>query len=327
MTLRELNRALLDRQMLLARRRLPVPKALEFLVALQAQYAPSPYIALWSRMDGFGKEKLDRALVRGDAIKAGMMRTTLHVAHRAVYPHIAAAHAETMRGRAAAKGGAPYAVWAALPDTPLDSEELIALAGRVLKSADRQVIATVLRMLPLVRTDPIGPWPHTKPSPVVPWREPLPTPRTAIGEVVRRYLAAYGPATRQDIEQFTGYKAREIENALTGTRETSDGLYDLPRALRPPANTPAPVRFLPPYDSTILAHRDRSRILPDEYYETVIRRKNATTLATFTADGFIAGAWKIDGTKLHVEPFAPLPAKWRRQVEDEAARLTAFWNS
>jgi Winged helix DNA-binding domain len=326
-TLRELNRALLGRQMLLARRQLSVPKALECLVALQAQYAPSPYIALWSRTDDFRNDKLDRALVRGDAIKASMMRNTLHIADRAVYPHIAAAHAETMRGRAAAKGGATDVVWAALPDTPVNREELFALAGQALETADRQMIATVLRMLPLVRTDPIGPWPHTKPSPVVRWREPLPAPQEAIEEVVRRYLAAYGPATRQDIEQFTGYKQRQIEKALTGTPEISEGLYDLPRALRPPADTPAPVRFLPPYDSIILAHRDRSRILPDEYYETVIRRKNATTLATFTADGFIAGSWKIEGTKLHVEPFAPLPAKWRRQVEDEAACLKAFWNS
>ncbi|MDQ6778839.1 MAG: winged helix DNA-binding domain-containing protein [Actinomycetota bacterium] len=326
MTVRELNRALLGRQMLLARRRVSVPAALERLVALQAQYAPSPYIALWSRIECFRKEQLDRALSRGDAIKGGMMRNTLHVAHRAVYPQIASAHAETMSGRAAAHGGAPDGVWAALPDTPLDREKLFALAGQVLETADRQVIASVLRMLPLVHTDPIGPWPHTKPSPAVRWREPLPAPRKAIGEVVRRYLAAYGPATRQDIQQFTGYKQREIEIALTGAREMSDGLYDVPRALRPPPDAPAPVRFLPPYDSIILAHRDRSRILPDEYYETVIRRKNATTLGTFTADGFIAGSWKIDGARLHVAPFAPLPAKWRRQVEDEGARLKAFWN-
>lgn len=326
MTVRELNRALLARQMLLMRRRLSVPEALTRLVALQAQYAPSPYIALWSRIEGFRKEQLDRALARGDAIKAGMMRNTLHIAQRAIYPKIAAAHAETIRGRAAARGGAPDAVWTALPGTPLDREKLFALAGQALGTADGQMIASVLRMLPLVHTDPIGPWPHTKPSPVVPWREPLPAHRDAIGEIVRRYLAAYGPATRHDIQQFTGAKQREIEIALTGTRELSDGLYDLPRALRPPADTPAPVRFLPPYDSIILAHRDRSRILPDEYYETVIRRKNATTLATFTADGFIAGSWKLDGTTLHVEPFAPLPAKWRRQVEDEGARLQAFWN-
>jgi hypothetical protein len=85
------------------------------------------------------------------------------------------------------------------------------------------------------------------------------------------------------------------------------------------------VRFLRAFDSIILAHRDRSRILPDEYYETVIRRKNATTLATFTVDGFVAGSWRMDGSKLRIEPFAPLPQRVRRDVDAEGDRLRAFY--
>jgi hypothetical protein len=85
------------------------------------------------------------------------------------------------------------------------------------------------------------------------------------------------------------------------------------------------VRFLPAFDSIILAHRDRSRIVPVDYLEAVFNRKNATTKNTFTVDGFVAGAWRIEGGKLELEPFAPLPRKWRRAVDDEGARLLAWY--
>src|SRR5206468_3791143 len=108
-------------------------------------------------------------------------------------------------------------------------------------------------------------------------------------------------------------------------------LYDLPRARLASAEAPAPVRFVPAYDSIILAHRDRSRIVPDAYYETVIRRKNATTLATFTVDGFIAGAWRMDRVrgrwKLALDAFAPLPRREREEVNAEGERLVAFYES
>ena len=145
--------------------------------------------------------------------------------------------------------------------------------------------------------------------------------------VVRAYLAAYGPATLQDVEQFTGFRLGQIDLALAGMRELGDGLYDVPRGRLVSADTPAPPRFLPPFDSIILAHRDRSRILPPDYYETVIRRKNATTLATFTVDGFVAGSWRMDGSKLRVEPFAPVPRKARAELEAEREHLEAFYRS
>src|SRR5215210_6656564 len=99
LTLRELNRSLLARQMLLERRRLPVVRAVARLVAMQAQYAPSPYVALWSRRDEFRKEQLTRALADGRVIKAGVMRGTLHLVTRELYPYIQAAHIDGQRGR------------------------------------------------------------------------------------------------------------------------------------------------------------------------------------------------------------------------------------
>jgi hypothetical protein len=178
---------------------------------------------------------------------------------------------------------------------------------------------------------PVGAWPHTKPSPYVLRRDPLPDPAAAATRVVRAYVAAYGPATRDDIEQYTGFRIRQIASALEGMRalEGEDGQahYDVPRAPRADARVPAPVRFLPAFDSIILAHRDRSRIVPPEYVEAVFNKKNATTKNTFTADGFVAGAWRIEKRKLVVEPFAPLPVKVRREVDAEAAKLLAFYES
>jgi hypothetical protein len=180
------------------------------------------------------------------------------------------------------------------------------------------------RIAPAVRGEPVGEWPHNKPSSSAPWREPLPDGSEAAVRVVRAYLAAYGPATRKDIQQFTGFKLGQIDPALDGLREV-EGYWDVPRAPHDAAGVRAPVRFLPAFDSIILAHRDRSRIVPPEYVETVFNKKNATTKNTFTVDGFVAGAWRIEKRRLVVEPFAPLPPKWRREVDAEGERLLGWY--
>jgi DNA glycosylase AlkZ-like len=333
LTLGELNRALLARQMLLERRRLPVVRAVGRLVALQAQYSPSPYVALWSRVRGFRKEQLTRALVTGTVVKGSVMRGTLHVVTRDLFPSIVAAHIESQRGRLKKIGTDPERVAQQWPDEPV--ADPYPLAGRLLGTDDRWTIAFTLRAMPWLRTAPIGEWPHNKPSPNVLWREPLAPPDEGAQRVVRDYLAAYGPASRDDVEQFTSFRRGQIDPALDGTRRFEDErgrvLHDVARAPLPDASIAAPVRFLPSFDSIILAHRDRSRILPDPYLNTVLRRKNATTLATFTVDGFIAGAWKIERIrgrwKLRIEPFEPLPQRVRDEVEREGERLTAFYES
>jgi hypothetical protein len=321
-TLRELNRTLLLRQMLLRRKRMSVHDAVARLVALQAQYAPSPYVALWSRVAGFRKEQLTDAFRDGSIVKAGTLRTTLHVSTRDDYPAVAAAYIETQRARAERLG--VDALRAAAPAGPTEGAELIELGHRVLGTDDRWDVSFALRALPFVRAPPVGPWPHTKPPPFVYWREPLPEAGEAATRVVRGYLAGYGPATRQDIQQFTGLRLGQIDAALEGIAERG-GLYDLPRAPRAAADVPAPVRFLPAFDSIILAHRDRSRIVPPEYVDVVFNKKNATTKNTFTVDGFVAGAWRIEKQRIAVEPFVPLPARVRREVDAEAARLLAWY--
>jgi Winged helix DNA-binding domain len=325
-TLRELNRTLLLRQLLLERQRVSALQAVRRLVALQAQYAPSPYVALWSRLEGFRKEQVTRN--RG-IVKAGCFRTTLHVVARSEFPYVISSYIESQRGRSEGLGVDIEALRAAVPDEPLSASEVKELAQRVLGTNDFWTVSFAMRALPFVRTDAIGPWPHTKPSPSVLWREPLPGAKESSTRVVRQYLAAYGPATREDIVQFTGFRLRQVDPALDGLRrfEAEDGaaLWDVPRGPLVDAAVVAPVRFLPAFDSIILAHRDRSRIVPPEYLETVFNRRNATTKNTFTVDGFVAGAWRIEKGKLSIEPFAPLPARARREVEAEGARLLAWY--
>jgi hypothetical protein len=320
-TLRELNRTLLLRQMLLERKRISVARAVARLVALQAQYAPSPYVALWSRVVGFRKEQLSD---NGAIVKVGCFRTTLHVVARSEYPFVAASYIESQRGRTEGLGVDVEALRRAIPERPLTSAELEALASEVLHTDDRWTIAFAWRSLPFVRTAPIGPWPHTKPPPVELWRERLPDANEGSTRIVRQYLAAYGPATREDIQQFTGFRMRQIEPAVGGL-VARNGLYDVPRAPRASGDIAAPVRFLPAFDSIILAHRDRARIVPPEYMEAVFNKKNATTKNTFTVDGFVAGAWRIEKKKLVLDAFAPLPLKWRREVEAEGGRLLSFY--
>ena len=166
---------------------------------------------------------------------------------------------------------------AAVPDEPVTSAELFELGHRVLGTSDRWTVAFAYRALPFVRLAPVGEWPHTKPPPFALWREPLPEPRESAIRVVRRYLAAYGPATRDDITQFTSFKVRQIVPALEGlptlTDEQGRTLYDVRGAPRAAGDVPAPVRFLPAFDSIILAHRDRSRIVPTEYLDAVFNKR------------------------------------------------------
>jgi hypothetical protein len=328
-TLRALNRTLLLRQLLLERKRISVAKAVAKLVALQAQYAPSPYVALWTRLEGLTKAQVDGAFARGSIVSAGTLRGTLHVMAGTEYPFIAAAYIDSQRGRVAELGVDVEALRAALPDEPLSGAEIRKLASRVLGTDDQWTIAFALRWLPFVRVPPVGPWPHTRPPPYVLRRDPLPEAEEAAAHVVRAYVAAYGPATRADIEQYTGFRIRQIAPALERLRafEGDDGqtYYDVPRAPVADASVRAPVRFLPAFDSVILAHRDRSRIVPPEYVEAVFNKKNATTKNTFTVDGFVAGAWRIEKGILAIEPFAPLPLTWRREVDAEGERLLAWY--
>jgi len=100
-------------------------------------------------------------------------------------------------------------------------------------------------------------------------------------------------------------------------------LLDLPRAPLEAADAPAPPRLLPRWDELLLAHKDRTRVLPDEYRKAVIQR-NGDVQQAFLVDGVVAGLWTCDGNRIRLEPFAPLPRTARRELEQEAARLRSW---
>ena len=127
--------------------------------------------------------------------------------------------------------------------------------------------------------------------------------------MLRRYLAAFGPASRRDIVAWSMMHVPEIQRALDRLEplrrfrdEHGHELLDVPRAaaLRRP---PAPVRFLPKWDNVLLAFADRTRVLPEEHRKTVIRM-NGDVAQTFLVDGVVAGTWRIEDGRVVLEPFA-----------------------
>lgn len=320
-SLRELNRTLLARQLLLERSPSPVADAVRHLVALQAQWAPSAYVALWSRLRSFRKEELTAS---AELVKASTLRGTLHVTTRDLYPVLASATIEASRGRTENLGVDLDALRKAMPRRALQRGEAAEIAAGVLGTDDRWTIAFALRALPFVRDGVVGAWPHTKPPPVRLWREVLPDAAESARRVVHAFLAAYGPATLEEIERFTAFKRRQISPALEGLAER-DGSYDVPGAPRESGRTRAPVRFLPAFDSMVLADLKTGRVVPLEYVEAIYSWKNTMCKSTFTVDGFVAGIWRIERKKLILEPFAPLPPRWRREVDAEGDRLLAWW--
>ena len=336
LTARELNRATLARQLLLRRERLPAARAVERLCALQAQYSPSPYVALWSRLDGFRRDELTEALQRRRVVKATLFRTTLHLFSAPDYLALAgvwfpAQHAQFANVDPDAVDELRRRVAALAREREVSYDELYALVQPVF--GDR--LWRVRALTPLVHVPPSGTWRYhgrTELTHAERWLGRPPGDHRAGAELlVRRYLGAFGPAAREDLLRFANLRVRDVAPGLDALAprlrryrdERGRLVLDLPRAPRPPARTPAPVRFLPKWDALLLAHDDRSRVLPDEYRSTVIR-KNGDVLPTFLVDGVVGGTWREEGSRVVVEPFAPLPVAVRRELDDEARRLQVF---
>ena len=339
LTLKELNRATLARQLLLERKKIGVLPAIERLAGMQAQWPPSPYVGLWSRVTGFKRESLERAILRGDVVKPTVMRGTLHLVTARDYPmfwaalrdmqawydetHLAHAQEAMASLRELAASG-PISHNAGL-------DHLRDRYGHVDLDA-RRVFRALRRHAHLLHTPDSALW-KSRPLGVF-VQHPEPEPMEVLAartELVRRYLAAFGPSTRADIADWSGLRVSDFADALDVLEplrrfrdENGRELLDLQRAPLPPADTPAPVRFLPKWDNTLLAHADRRRVLPEELRKTVIA-KNGDVTQTFLVDGIVAGSWTADKKgKIALTPFAPLPRTARRDVEEEAARLEAW---
>jgi Winged helix DNA-binding domain len=337
LTLRDLNRATLARQLLLERRKLSPVAAIERLVGMQAQWPPAPYVGLWTRVAGFRRPALERAVQRGDVVKPTVMRGTLHLVTARDYPLFYAAFREMNtwfgplhleRAIASLDG-----VRALMRDGRIAYAEILTHLREThpdLEERDwRRMVHAVRRHAHLLHARDTAVW-TTRPSATY---ELVPAPpevdvREARTELVRRYLRAFGPATKADISDWSGLRVRDFDYALDGlpTHRAEDGrvLYDVSRAPLPNGDAPAPVRFLPKWDNALLGFADRTRVISDEIRKQVIG-KNGDVAQTVLVDGFVAATWTADPKgKVTVQPFAPLPRVWRREVADEAARLEAW---
>jgi len=331
-TRRELNRATLARQLLLERSRLAVPKAVERVGAMQAQAPNAPYVGLWSRLEGFDRSKLTKALERRQVTRSTLFRVTVHLVSARDQPAFARPNHEQWREEFL-REGLPY-------DELVDRIERIAQDGHFtyadLEEAMPELGVRKHRVrcfVPLVHVPPSGTWgkPRIKLTTAERWLGPtIPTADEAGKQVVRRYLQAFGPATRADLLLFSHLRAATIDSALEALDgelrlfEDEEGrtLLDVPRAPRPAAATPAPVRFLPKWDAILLSHKDRTRVMPPEYQREVIN--GGDVKETFLVDGLVAGTWRHVKGKIELAPFAPLPGRARRELEDEGRRLAAF---
>jgi hypothetical protein len=332
LTERALNRALLARQLLLERGRMPLPDALEYIGGIQAQYAPSMYIGLWSRVEGFERDALTRALEARAVIQGTLMRSTIHLVSRGDYWPFALAVRDARReswARSVRDLSAPQMAGAAktvarrLVTGPLPRKEMDALVGK-----DRA--RGVGLWHDMVRVPPSGTWERRRADlygDAADWLPPKPIePDDAVEHLVRSYLRGFGPATRHDVASYTGIKLGALKPVLAriDPEELGDGLLDVPGAPRPDPDTPAPVRFLPVWDSTLLVHARRTQLLPEELRPRVFTVKRPHGVATFLVDGAVAGEWRLAEGRVELDPWTKLDRATRRALGDEAERLAAF---
>lgn len=346
LTRRELNRALLERQLLLERKPFGAVKAVERLGGLQAQSTPSPYLSLWTRLEGFEREELTEALTGRRLVKALLQRGTLHIATPRHYWAIMAARRKLAGS-----------LWPPSLEARLPAARLAELAELVVAELERRELTfkEVRALLEPHAREGVPPtflWRrvqghayamHVPPSGI--WghgghgvytaaagklRGEPPEPDDAFDQLVRTYLGAYGPATRHDIGQWAGVPrlkpiAEALERLSLRTFRDEEGrvLYDLPRAPLPDPKTPGPPRLVPRFDNLVLSHADRSRILGDVPPSRIVTN-NGLVRATILVDGFVAGTWQLERGRVVLEPFGKLGAETKRALKDEAQRLEAF---
>jgi hypothetical protein len=335
LTLRELNRATLARQLLLERKRLAPKAVIERLVGMQAQWPSAPYVGIWTRTATFRREALERELATAAIVKATVMRGTLHLLTRRDYGVIRAALSETnFPWQASIAARVAPSVRALAAKGPVTTSEALAHLGRkhgLTGPEARRAWRAARVRAHVVHHHETALWRARPEGRFVAVEEPEPhVPVEARAEMLRRYLAAFGPASRRDISAWSMMHMPEIDAALALLEplrrfrdERGRELLDVPRAPLPDADTPAPVRFLPKWDNVLLAFADRTRVLPEEYRKNVIRM-NGDVAQTFLVDGFVAGRWNVEEGRIVLEPFGPLSRSVRNELRGEAARLEAF---
>lgn len=338
LTERQLNRALLARQLLLERARLPLPRALERMGTLQAQYAPSMYVGLWSRVAGFERDHLTRALEDRTVVHGTLMRTTIHLVSAGDYWPLAVAVRQARRdgwarliaGRGVTVAGLEAAadrLRERLREGPVRRSEMEAIVGK------GNAVAAGL-WVDLVRVPPSGTWARRRADLYGSAEDWLGPPavdeRTARVHLVRRYLTGFGPATVADIADWCGVHPSVVTAVVEGMElrrfqdERGQTLLDLPRGPLPDPDTPAPVRFLPTWDAMLLVHARRKGVLAEARRPLIFNTKTPHSVSTFLVDGTVAGTWRYEGGRVRVSPFEPLEPAVEEAVEAEADGLAVM---
>lgn len=343
---RALNRALLARQLLLKRHRMPVPRALEHLVGMQAQVPSHPYVGLWTRLEGFQPQQLSKLIEMRKAVRLSLLRNTIHL--------VTARDAFGLKplfeplGERGYLRGSPWG--RDMRDADLAS---IRQAGRDLLGAKPRTVAELSKLLaekfpkhdgaamaygvrymvPLVFATPRGIWGASGPVALTTfnaWMGRDPGPAFSPDDLVLRYLNAFGPASPADFRAWSGLAMRDAFERLRPRLVTfrDDGgreLFDLPKAPRPAANTPAPVRFLPDFDNILLGHADRTRIMAPGQHLGLFNAAGIMK-GSILVDGFVRGSWKPVTTKgittLEITAFdKPLTKAERPAIAAEGMQL------
>jgi len=340
---RALNRATLDRQLLLARHTMPAAEAIEHLVGMQAQAPLSPYVGLWTRLDGFTPSELSKLVVNAEAVRGNLMRATVHLVTARDYlklrPLTQIVLERSYFGQPFGKkltGADPEKAAAEglklLKAQPRNRSELGKALGEKYPQADPTALSFLLSYVaPVIQLPPRGVWGSKGAAVLAPAAQWLgktipkkPTPKL-LEEMVLRYLAAFGPATVMDAQMWSGLtKLREIVERLGKRVVRLEGdLWDLPDAPRPEEDTPTPVRFLPEYDNLLLSHADRSRFI-DDGRRVPLPPGNGAAYGTVLVEGMYRADWRAVKGEIVVEPFGKLTKAQKSAVDAEAAALAQF---
>jgi hypothetical protein len=335
---RQLNRAVLVRQGLLQRGTDDVATALERMGGLQAQYAPSMYVGLWSRLEGLPRDAVTGALERREAVQGTLLRATIHLVSAGDWWPLALAVREPRRAwyLRVTRGGptadeleqAARTLRRALADGgPMSRAQVDALIGPSLRGG-------VGLWLDLVRVPPSGTWERRRADRYAAAEDWLGPPRVDAGQgvdlLVRRYLAAFGPATAASVADWAGLPGAVVGPVLQRVAprrfQAQDGaeLVDLEGGELPDPQVPAPVRFLPTWDATLLVHCRRAGILPEAHRPRIFSTRNPHSSATVLVDGSVAGTWRYEHGRVEVQELTPLASAVHREVRHEAERLAAF---
>ena len=354
LSLLALNRATLDRQLLLRRHAMTAEQAVGHLAGLQSQAPLAPYVGLWTRLAGFRPQELENLMTERAVVRAHLMRNTVHLLTARDFLAFRPLFQSVMERALAAHFGRNLTgvdpaelrdlAAALLAETALTRTELgRRLSARWPGHDPGSLAYAATHLLQLVQVPPRGLWGSSGPSAwflAAAWLDATPaaarplTAREAVQELVLRYLAAYGPASVKDVQAWSGLsRLREVAEGLGARLRAFTGpdggeLLDLPDAPRPDADsTHAPPRFLPEYDNLLLSFADRSRVIPHARPVPLPPGHGASS-GTLLVNGFWQADWTItrgsDQAELAVRPFIPLPAPVRDAIRAEGRRLLEF---